>query len=473
MRLALSYLVFGVVWILFSDAIGLRISRDPVYITTFQNYKGLFFVGLSALLILLLDRVETQRRAKAAQALAESEELFRATFDLAAIGMAHVSPQGHWLRVNQKFCEITGYKASELLSGMTFQEITHPDDLSSDLAQAQALLRGETDIYTIEKRYLGKNGEPIWVNLTASLVRHQNGAPRYFISAIEDISERRQTSEQLAALTATLDYRIWERTKQLAEANSELESFSYSVSHDLRAPLRAVSGFAQILQRRYSEALNAQGQHYLSNIVLASGRMNQLIDDLLRYARLGRQSVASQPIPLTTILETVRADLADKIEKTQARLEIDASLPILQGDETLLGQIFLNLFDNALKYHRPGVAPQIIVAAHRAAAPQENICIVQVADNGQGIPLAQQPKVFNVFQRLHSEEYPGTGIGLAIVTKAASLLGGTVMITSPLPADFAKKFDAVDLTNCGSLFTLRLPLSSQEGQPVTNEDTTD
>ena len=448
MRIALIYLIFGIIWILFSDALGLRLSHDPHFITTFQNYKGLFFVGLSTWLILSLGKAEARRHIKDAHALRESEDLFRVTFDLTAIGMAHVGPQGNWLRVNKKLCGITGYSAGEMLSGMTFQQITHEEDLDTNLELVQKLLTGEIQTYDMEKRYIRKDGSPIWVHITVSLVRHEDGTPRYFISAVEDVSERRQTSEELAALSATLDYRIWERTAQLAQANDELKSFSYSVSHDLRAPLRAISGFAQILARRYNEALDDQGQHYLNNIIFAAERMNQLVDDLLRYSRLGRQAVHQKPIALEQVLQTVSADLADKIEQTGAQIEIATPLPVVHGDATLLGQIFLNLLDNALKYHRPRVAPRIMITA----TPQDKTCLVQIADNGQGIPAAQHEKVFNAFQRLHSDEiYPGTGIGLAIVAKAATLSGGHVTLTSPL-ADGSP----------GSVFIVCLPMAAED-----------
>lgn len=450
MRTALVYLIFGILWILFGDALGLHLSRDAEIITTFQNYKGIFFVALSTVIILLLNKTEERRLARAARALQESEDLFRVTFDLAGIGLGHLTPAGNWLRVNRKLCEITGYSAGEMLSGLTFQQITHEDDVETEAKSAHKLLKGEIDSYEMQKRYIRKEGALIWVYSTVSLVRDENGQPKYFISATEDISERRQTSEELANLTATLDYRVWERTAQLAQANQELESFSYSVSHDLRAPLRAISGFAQILARRHKTALDTEGRHYLDNIICAAERMNNLVDDLLRYSRLGRQGVRFQVLPLENIVKTAIADLNDQIEKTGAQIKISTPLPFIHGDATLLGQIFLNLLDNALKYHRPDIAPQINISVERAPAPQEKVCCVQIADNGQGIPPEQQDKVFNVFQRLHPDEtYPGTGIGLALVAKATLLSGGSLTLKSPLDA----------LGNAGSVFIVRLPLA--------------
>jgi light-regulated signal transduction histidine kinase (bacteriophytochrome) len=214
---------------------------------------------------------------------------------------------------------------------------------------------------------------------------------------------------------------------RLQEANAELEAFAYSVSHDLRAPLRAISGFGQIIARRYRDSLPEEGQHYFDNIIEASGHMGRLIDDLLRYSRLGRRAVRRRPVPLNDVLDRVTGDLASRMAESQAQIKIADDLPTVRGDETLLSQIFTNLLDNALTYHRAGVPPEIVVNYEEDA----DHIIVSVADQGIGIPPQFGDKVFNIFQRLHSQdEYPGTGIGLSIVKKAAEMLSGRVWMES-------------------------------------------
>lgn len=224
-----------------------------------------------------------------------------------------------------------------------------------------------------------------------------------------------------------LDRRVRERTEQLQAANKELEAFAYSISHDLRAPLRAVSGFAQIIARRHRAALNAEGQHYVDNIVLAGERMGTLIDDLLAYSRLGRQALKSRPVDLGRVLSQAINNLADRVAATGAMINLPEDWPVVSGDQTLLQQIFTNLLDNALIYRQPDVAPDLRVTW----TIEDGQVILAVADNGIGIAPEYQEKIFNVFQRLHSDEdYPGTGIGLAIVKKAAETLGGRVWVES-------------------------------------------
>lgn len=224
-----------------------------------------------------------------------------------------------------------------------------------------------------------------------------------------------------------LDQRVRERTVQLRAANKELEAFAYSISHDLRAPLRAVSGFAQIIARRHQAALNEEGRHYVDNIVLAAERMGHLIEDLLAYSRLGRQALTIRNLDLKEVLRRVLDDLEARVAATGAVVDVAEDLPWVPGDPTLLHQIFTNLLDNALIYRQPGVAP-VIRVSWRADADQ---IVLAVADNGIGIESAYHEKIFNVFQRLHSdEEYPGTGIGLAIVKKSVIMLGGQVWVES-------------------------------------------
>jgi len=221
--------------------------------------------------------------------------------------------------------------------------------------------------------------------------------------------------------------RLKAQASLLQAANKELETFSYSVSHDLRAPLRAISGFAEIIARRHRADLNPEGQHYFENIVQASARMGHLIDDLLSYSRLGRGEIQLGPVSLAALLQEISNTVHSRTGKMYGILEIDENMPTIRGDRTLLGQIFTNLLENALKYHRPPLPPQVNVDWYE----EDIYVVVRVRDNGLGIPLEYQDKIFDIFQRLHSEEeYPGTGIGLATVKKAVTLLGGAVWVES-------------------------------------------
>ena len=233
--------------------------------------------------------------------------------------------------------------------------------------------------------------------------------------------------EEVRQYAAELELRVFQRTAQLTVANKELESFSYSVSHDLRAPLRAVSGFAEIIARRHRAVLNDEGRHYVDNIVKASGRMGNLIDDLLTYSRLGRSGVRSEPVALAGLIGEIGGYLQSRVEEIHGTFKIVDGLPTVMGDHTLLSQLFTNLLENGITYKRPDVPPQVEVAYQLEG---ENV-IVTVSDNGIGIPEEYYEKIFNIFQRLHGdEEYPGTGIGLATVKKSVELLGGSIWVES-------------------------------------------
>ena len=238
---------------------------------------------------------------------------------------------------------------------------------------------------------------------------------------------------------------LMRRGTQLENANKELEAFGYAISHDLRAPLRAVHGFAEILVRRHRSDLNETGQHYLDNIVTASTNMDALIKDLLAYSRLGRAGIKRQAVDLQLLLSQIAANFETRCAQLDATLEIPADLPAIESDRTLLAQILSNLIDNAFTYHRSDVKLRVQVSCRDSGGDW----IFCVADNGIGIAADQLERIFIVFQRLHSaQEYPGTGIGLALVKKAAQALGGSVWCESEVGK--------------GSAFYVRLPKRQDE-----------
>jgi len=247
------------------------------------------------------------------------------------------------------------------------------------------------------------------------------------VAVYRDESERHMAEDEIRRLNKVLEQRVIERTEQLKEINEELEDFVYSVSHDLRAPLRSISGFAEIIDRRHKASLNDEGQHYFENIIKASGQMGELIDDLLKFSRLGRKSIKLEAVALSEVFEAVIETLADEIEKTKARIDIPKELPVVQGDSKLLSNIIMNLFDNAVKYRKPDETPEITVRYEIA----DRALRLSIRDNGIGIEPEYQEKIFKMFQRLHSQtDYPGTGIGLAAVKKALQMMDGEIRVDS-------------------------------------------
>jgi signal transduction histidine kinase len=261
-----------------------------------------------------------------------------------------------------------------------------------------------------------------------------------------EVAERERAEQQVRRLNEELEARVAERTVQLSAANRELQAFTYSVSHDLRAPLRVVAGYATRLIELRGERLEAEERRCLERIIGNTSQMRALIEDLLTYARAGHAAVRAEAVSLEPLARRVSETFAARIAAAGATLEVRRPLAVPLGDATLVGQILTNLLDNALTYRRPQVAPQIRLSA----ALEGGMVLLQVSDNGIGIAAAYHERIFQVFERLHgADEYPGNGIGLAIVAKAARLMGGDVAVESS-PGQ-------------GSTFSVRLPAAAADG----------
>ena len=359
-------------------------------------------------------------RKRAEIALRDSEERFRAIFEQAAVGIAKTALCGQFMRVNPGFCQIVRYAESELLQ-KNWQAITHPDDIEADREYVRSLLSGNIQTFSLEKRLLCKDQAVRWANVTVSAMRDAKGTPQYLICAIEDISERKLVQE---LLQASLDTQT-RYAQELTRSNAELEQFSYVASHDLQAPLSTIAGYAQLLEKRCHNQLDAQGNKFLRNIVNSCGRMQALIDDLLEYSRVGRSDKPFDVIDCNLVFEDACANLQLAIRQHQASVTRD-DLPRVRGDSFQLLQLFQNLIGNAIKY-RSSEAPMVRVSASR----QGDSWVFSVQDNGIGIAEEYHPRIFQLFQRLHSEkQYSGTGIGLAICQRIVDRHGGRLWVES-------------------------------------------
>ena len=349
--------------------------------------------------------------------LRESEEKFKSAVEYSAIGIALVGLDGKFLKVNKALLDIVGYTKDELLD-IDFQTITYPEDLKADLAFVHQLMAGTRDTYQMEKRYFHKNRHLVWIQLNVSIVRNEAGEPLYFISQIQDITQRKNAEMEIARINAMLKA----RTIKLEVLNKELESFSYSVSHDLRAPLRSIAGYAQILNEDYSQKLDNEGNETLQTIIRNAGKMGQLIDDLLEFSRLGRKEIEKNKIDMNGIVEGIIQEL--KAQEQDRVIHVKTHpLEEITVDVQMIKQVWVNLISNALKYTRNTEVAEIEIGGNATA---KEICFY-IQDNGVGFNMNYTDKLFNVFQRLHSaEEFEGTGVGLALVKRIVERHGGKI-----------------------------------------------
>jgi PAS domain S-box-containing protein len=348
-----------------------------------------------------LDRADAERR----RVEEERDRFFTVTPDLLCIaGM-----DGFFKRINPAFEKTLGFRTDEILS-RPFIDFVHPEDRARTLAEVEKLATGALTI-GFENRYLCADGSYKWLmwssypDLTRGLL----------FAVARDMTEHKRTEEEIRKLNVDLG----QRAEELQAVNKELEAFSYSVSHDLRAPLRHISGFAELMQR-HADGLDEKSQRYLKLIIDAARKMGTLIDDLLAFSRIGRADLSTSSVNIGRLVEEVKHDLFLEMKDRNIVWEIE-SLPEVNGDPALLRQVFANLISNALKYTRSRELARINIGW----SPQDHEAVIFVRDNGVGFDPQYSAKLFGVFQRLHNNsEFEGTGIGLANVRRIIHRHGG-------------------------------------------------
>lgn len=321
-----------------------------------------------------------------------------------------------FLSVNEAALELYGYTREEFLA-MTANDVRPQEDAEA----FGAFLRSESgEVVRGVFRNRKRSGGAIDIEGVGHLVTWRGRAARLVL--INDITERKRTQEELERLNRELEDRVRSRTAQLEAANKELEAFSYSVSHDLRAPVRHIDGFVKLLEREQPPGTD-KAAHYLRTIAASSRRMAALIDDLLALSRTGRAPLEMKTVPLRRLVDEVIADLRPDVARRRVEWRV-ARLPAVRADPSLLRVVLQNLLENAVKYTQRQRIATIEIGALRLESGET---AVFVRDNGVGFDMRYSDRLFGVFQRLHrAEEFEGTGIGLATARRVVHRHGGRI-----------------------------------------------
>ncbi len=353
-------------------------------------------------------------------------------------GIFSMDTGGHITSWNVGAQRIKGYTAEEI-SGKHFSLFYTEEDRRRGLPEYVLRTATEQGHFEGEGWRVRKDGGRFWASIVVTALRDEEGVLYGFSKVTRDMSDRKALLEELKRHADELELRVQERE----QSNAELEAFAYSVSHDLRAPLRAIVGFAEALQEDCAKDLNQQGREYLEEIIKAAGRMNLLVQDLLEYGRISRVDLELAPI-----------NLRDSVENAIRQLGNDhgGSLDVLvphdlwvRAHQQALTQVTFNLLSNALKFHEKGLSPEVYLSA----AAHNGFVRLSVIDKGIGIAPQHRERIWQVFERLHDREtYPGTGIGLAIVKRAVTRMSGSCGLESEVGK--------------GSTFWIELPMVKGE-----------
>jgi PAS domain S-box-containing protein len=388
--------------------------------------------------------------------LRQSEERFRVTLESIGDGVICTGREGRVTFMNSVAGKITGWRKEEVMGvplDHVFRIINEYTRQPVENPVARVIEKGHTVGLANHTVLISKDGEELPIDDSAAPIRGQNGELTGVVLIFRDVTGRKQTVRALAKAHAemkdharNLETLVDERTAKLQQTIDDLEAFSFTVSHDLRSPLRSMQGFAYAVLTEYADKLDAQGREYLERISNSAVRLDKLILEVLKYSRIGRSDLAITPLDLDKLLEDVMHTYP-AIRAANAKIVVEHPLHSVLGSHSTLVQCVSNLLSNAVKFVAPGTKANVLVWT----AKQDGTVRLFVKDGGIGIPEDMLSKIFEPFQRAHpAGGYEGTGMGLAIVRKAMQRMGGSVGVKS--------------LADQGSTFWLELP--GAEHKPV-------
>ncbi len=361
---------------------------------------------------------DVTERKRAEEELRAASVYARNLLEASQDPLVTINAKGQITDVNEATVQATGLSRAALIGSDFSDYFTEPEKARAGYQEVFA--KGQVTDYPLSLRNVSGKVKEVLYN--ASVYRNEVGEVTGIFAAARDITERKRAEEALHKSHEHLEELVRERTGELENANQELEGFAYSVSHDLRTPLRAIDGFSQQLLKRYADKLDEEGKRYLNVVRDNTKKMSQLIDDILAFSRMGRVGMGAAEIDMGALAHAVFEELKLTASGRELSMELPP-LPPCRGDLAMLHQVWINLLGNAIKFTRPSAAALIEVGGHSVGA--ENIYYVR--DNGAGFDMQYADKLFGVFQRLHGiEEFEGTGIGLAIVKRIITRHGGRV-----------------------------------------------
>lgn len=354
------------------------------------------------------------------------------------IGIGLVDLQGRWLEVNPALERMSGYTADEMV-GRAAAEITHPDDIVPSREFLLRILEGDQTATEFHKRYIRRDGSLLWAHANVAAMRDRDGAPIYLIVQIRDVSAQHDAEQALMELNDSLEVRVAQRTAELAALSTQEQVFAYGVSHDLRAPIRAIDSFAQLLGEHPGAQLDDTARDWLDRIRNATARMGGLVDALLELSRVSRAQLRLAPVDMSLLAEWSIAEKIDAVPGRAVETEVQPGLEAF-GDEHHLKQLLGHLIQNAWTFSQSRDVVRIRVSGERRG----DLVDIHVEDEGIGFDMRYADRMFEPFQRLHGPDHGGGhGIGLAIAHRIVARHRGSLTATS-----------AVD---GGSRFTVTLP----------------
>ena len=376
-----------------------------------------------------------------------NEDMFKLLLEFKDYAILRIDSSGHVISWNLGAAEIYGFNSRDIIGKhiSKFYSDKEIQDGQPWLHLKKAIEKGRFEHEGWRRK---KNGGAFYANIILTALYNEDGVIRGFAKVVRDITLQKKLQEENKILTEQLEEKVKNRTRELEIVNKELEAFSYSVSHDLRAPLRAVSGYANILKEDYEASLDAEGNRLIDVIVDNAKMMGNLIDDLLSFSKMSRLEVITVAIDMKQLADKCVKELL-QVEKRKDCEIIVHPLPESKGDANMLKQVWMNLVGNAMKYSSKKTSAKIEIGA----IENEKNVVYFIKDNGTGFDMKYANKLFGVFQRLHrQDEFEGTGLGLALAKRIITKHGGEIWAEASL--------------NEGASFYFSLPKNNADEQEV-------